>query len=163
MFGRLFVNVSGGQLPMANNCPPSEYIKEETITTAIHYSLRVPAHQAGFELSSGSVENSNSTMGEVEAHYYSVLHVFVQATETRPLISSQRLAVLVYIMMCPHQTVHCLRVLSQWKSTSKIWWLISLTCATTQARHTPSWKDTTQGVWILFPVSLKRAHWSSFL
>ena len=88
--------------------------------TAVHYSLQVPAHRAGFEFSSGSVENSNSTMGEVEAHYYSVLHVLVQATETRPLISSQRLAVDVYIMMCPHQTVHCLRVLSQWKSTSKI-------------------------------------------
>ena len=163
MFGRLFVNVSGGQLPMANNCPPSEHIKEETIMTAIHYSLRVPAHRAGFELSSGSVENWNSTVGEVEAHCYSVLHVLVQATETRPLISSHRLAVHVYIMMCPHQNVHCLRVLFQWKSTSKIWWLISLTCATTQVRRTPSWKDTTQGMWILFPVDLKRAHWSSFL
>ena len=103
MFGRLFVNVSGGQLPMANNCPPSERIKEEAVMTAIHYSLLVPAHRAGFEFSSGSVENSNSTAGGVEAYRYSVLHVLVQATETRPLISSQRLAVHVYIMMCPHQ------------------------------------------------------------
>ena len=103
MFGGLFVNVSGGQLPIGNNCPPSERIKEEAIMTAIHHILRVPAHRAGFEFSSGSMENSNSTIGEAEAHCYGVLHVLVQATETRPLISSQRLAVDVYIMMCPHQ------------------------------------------------------------
>ena len=88
---------------MANNCPPSERIKEEAVVTAVHYSLQAPAHRAALEFASGSVDNSNSTTGGVEAYRYSVLHVLVQATETRPLISSQRLAVHVYIMMCPHQ------------------------------------------------------------
>ena len=112
--------------------------------TAIHYSLRVPAHQAGFELSSGSVENSNSTVGEVEAHCYSVLHVLVQATETRPLISSQRLAVHVYIMMCPHQK--CALFASTFPMEKHLQNMTNKpTCATTRVKRTPSWKDTTQG------------------
>ena len=125
---------------MANNCPPSELIKEEAVVTAVHYSLQAPAHRAAFEFASGSVDNSNSTAGGAEAYRYSVLHVLVQATETRPLVLSQRLADHVHIMTYIHQNVHHLRVLFNRKAPPKY---DKPTCATTRVVHTQTWKVTT--------------------
>ena len=104
---------------MANNCPPSELIKEEAVVTAVHYSLQAPAHRAAFEFASGSVDNSNSTAGGAEAYRYSVSHVLLQAAETMPLVSSPQLADHVYIMMYTHHNVHHLRVLFNRKAPPK--------------------------------------------